>query len=138
MRGAACFDRRAPAAGSARLRRVNRLLVTVVLIAMLFGVVAPVAHASVAHAGHGHGEHTVLHLTLEAHEHADDGSFQTGGSVAAFQHVLADNLTSTALLADGRPAPSTALPATAPPHGRVSVLPSPLLDGLLRPPRAEA
>lgn len=82
--------------------------------------------------------HAVLHWQHEAHHHHEDGSVHLDDSQAATFHVLSDQLTVTTALI---PTVSHHFPPSAsePPGGiHGARVPEPVLDGLLRPPRALA
>ena len=82
--------------------------------------------------------HATLHWQEEGHHHHDDGSYHQDDSTESVQHGLTDHLNPTLALA----APSSRgfLPAgcAAPPGRHETLVPHPILDGLLRPPRSRA
>lgn len=83
-------------------------------------------------------EHAALHWQEEGHHHHDDGSYHLDDSQASSFHVLSDHLTAaTALLpASSQHFPPSACARPGGLHG--APVPSPFLDGLLRPPRLRA
>lgn len=85
--------------------------------------------------------HAALHWQEAGHHHHDDGSYHTGDAVESTdstQHVLMDPVSgATALLvmmSQGLPA----LGSVAPVAEHRAPAPDPMIDGLLRPPRAHA
>ena len=83
-------------------------------------------------------EHTALHWQEEGHHHHEDGSYHLDDSSASAQHVLSDHVSATAALMATAPHHFPSLGSTAPGGLRASVVPSPTLDGLLRPPRSRS
>lgn len=82
--------------------------------------------------------HAALHWNDAGHHHHEDGSYHLDESKESAQHVLSDHAgTSVALLicAAHRFA---ALGSAAPGARHDERVPSPTLDGLLRPPRPQA
>lgn len=111
-----------------------KLVFALLLLSMLWQVLAMGGQAAASADVH-EIEHTAMHSLSELHHHHDDGSVVRDDSDESRQHVVADGgvsspflwaVTSLTLLptdAD-RPAMRDELPP-----------PSPLLDGLRRPPR---
>jgi hypothetical protein len=83
-------------------------------------------------------EHAALHWQGEDHHHHPDGSYHLDDSSESAQHVFSDHLSAvTALLPTSAPG-FAALGASAPADLHETRAPSPILDGLLRPPRSRA
>jgi len=82
--------------------------------------------------------HASLHWQESAHHHHDDGSFHVDDSSESVQHVVCDNLNTTAALAAGAE-PRLSLAASCAPIGlQEQPAPHPYIDGLLRPPRVRS
>lgn len=82
--------------------------------------------------------HAALHWQAQSHHHHDDGSYHAGDSADAVQHLLSDHagaITALWLAGTGGVPPMGSAPPFADAPARV---PHPVLDGLLRPPRARA
>ena len=82
--------------------------------------------------------HATLHWQKVGHHHHEDGSYHQDDSAESVQHMAADQLNASLAL----PAlPLHDVPpvrSAAPDSLRLMRVPSPTLDGLLRPPRARA
>jgi hypothetical protein len=115
---------------------VARLLTLIALIACLLWQSQAVAHAAVAPQGDGDLAHAILHWSDEAHHH-HDGDIHLDDSDESVSHVMSDHLGgAAAVLPSCAPSLGKFSPGEALPLGAQDQLPSPFLDGLLRPPRA--
>lgn len=79
--------------------------------------------------------HATLHWQAEAHHHHEDGSYHQDDSKESVQHVVTDHLNASLALAAASSHDFTPLGSVAPDGLRERLVPSPALDGLLRPPR---
>jgi len=115
------------------MRRIP--VVVVMLIAMLWQSVAMARIGSTVNVL-ADLEHAALHWAQEAHHHHEDGSYHLDDSNESVQHLVIDHL--SASLAMAAPASHDLPPIGSAPHGGLyeAALPSPTLDGLLRPPRS--
>jgi hypothetical protein len=114
---------------------MNRLPVVLVLVLALLWQSLALARAGSSVNVLVDSEHAALHLQGTEHHHHDDGSYHASQGDEADQHLLGDPLgAGAALLPEpgvglaGDPSPR---PQPAPSVGR----PTPVPDGLLRPPR---
>lgn len=114
------------------MRRSAALLV--VLFAMLWQSVALARVGSMVNSL-ADRQHAALHWQEESHHHHGDGSFHLDDSTESAQHMVPDHvgasLVMTAPSSHNFPPLGSAAPRGA--HG--TSLPTPTLDGLLRPPR---
>lgn len=80
-------------------------------------------------------EHAALHWQAEGHHHHEDGSYHLDDSNESVQHVVTDHLGVSLEMAAPESHDFSILGAAV--HGGVPTraIPSPPLDGLLRPPR---
>ncbi len=111
---------------------------TAVLIVMLFAMFwQSVALARVGSSVNALAdqEHTALHWQEVSHHHLEDGSLQLDDSKESVQHVLSDHLSATAVLMLPAAHDFPSLGSAAPGDLHETRVPSPTLDGLLRPPR---
>ena len=85
-----------------------------------------------------YAEHTALHRQAVDHHHHEDGSYHLGDSKDSAQHMVSDHL--SPWLAMVTCSSDDLAPVAAAVHGgrHEARLPSPTLDGLLRPPRPRA
>ncbi|OGA99552.1 MAG: hypothetical protein A3E25_12650 [Burkholderiales bacterium RIFCSPHIGHO2_12_FULL_69_20] len=81
-------------------------------------------------------EHAALHWQEESHHHRDDGSHQLDDSNESMQHVLNDHVSATTALLVTVTQAVPPLGSAAPGGLRAIAVTSPVLDGLLRPPRS--
>lgn len=113
------------------------LLIAVVLVSVLFQSIASAHQRLDVHAGNDLA-HAMLHWDSEAHHHHEDGSLHHDDSDASLDHLNAEAAWSLAGLAS---ADLFALPPVAPVAAIAflnSAPPSPILEGLRRPPRLPA
>lgn len=82
--------------------------------------------------------HATLHWQDEGHHHHEDGSYHSDDSDESAQHLVTDHLSVTLEMA-APPLHDFPPPGSAA-HGslRATLVPSPTLEGLLRPPRSRA
>lgn len=80
-------------------------------------------------------EHATLHWQEEGHHHHEDGSYHLDDSNESAQHVVTDHLSASLAMAAPYSHDFSPLGSTAPGGLHEAVVPSPTLDGLLRPPR---
>lgn len=120
---------------AAAMRRTA--IVLTMLFAMLWQTVAlarigsPVnAIADLAHAA--------LHWQDTGHHHHDDESYQVDDSSESTLHVVADHAGASLALETAPPRGVASAGAAAPCSTQQLAVPSPMLDGLLRPPRPHA
>ena len=118
-----------------RMRRPVVLLV--MLFAMLWQSVALARIGSSVNAL-ADLEHTALHLQQEAHHHHEDGSYHLDESYESTQHLLTDHLSMTVELLISSCRLFLPLGSTPPGVLHHTTVASPVLDGLLRPPRARS
>ncbi len=82
--------------------------------------------------------HAALHLQEEGHHHHEDGSYHLDDSPESVQHVISDQLSSSAALL-AYASPEFPPPGSAPPGGPQDArVPDPDPQGLLRPPRSRS
>ena len=82
--------------------------------------------------------HTALHWQAQGHHHHEDGSYHLDDSTESTQHVLIDPMSTTAALIGSSCQDVPPLGSAAPGGRHDTVVCSPPLDGLLRPPRSHA
>ena len=82
--------------------------------------------------------HAALHWQGESHHHHGDGSYHLDDSKESAQHVVTDHL--NASLAMTTPSSQDVSPSGSAAHSGLheTLVPTPILDGLLRPPRTRA
>lgn len=83
-------------------------------------------------------EHAALHWLGSSHHHHDDGDYHLDESAEGVQHVLTDQFSAPLEMLTRSANAFPPLPSPAPGPQRALRLPSPPLDGLLRPPRRHA
>ena len=116
---------------------LRKPLIVLTLIALLWQAVAMGRPGSWV-AAVADIQHAVMHWQGESHRHHSDGSFHPDQSDDAARHMLADNVSGTAVLL------STATVAVAVQGERLLApwsgahVPQPPPEGILRPPRAIA
>lgn len=130
MSAAACF-----LYTPAPMRRSAVLLV--MLIAMLWQSLALARVGSTVNALADRG-HTALHWQEAGHHHHEDGSYHLDESKESAQHLLVDQVSATTALMFAASHGFPPLGAAAPSGRHDKTVPSPTLDGLLRPPRPGA
>ena len=82
--------------------------------------------------------HATLHWQEEAHHHHEDGSYHQDDSKESVQHGVTDHLNASLALAAAASHDFPPLGSAAPDGHYEQLVPSPSLDGLLRPPRLRA
>jgi hypothetical protein len=117
------------------MRRSAVLLV--VLFAMLWQAMA-VARAGSTTNSPADMEHAALHWQEKSHHHHEDGSYHLDDSIASAQHVLSDHVSATVGLVVTPSHHFPTLGSAAPRGLHETLVPSPTLDGLLRPPRSRS
>jgi len=83
-------------------------------------------------------EHATLHWQEESHHHHEDGSYHLDDSNESMQHVVTDNLSASLAMVAPSSHDFPPLGSAAPRGLHETAVPTPTLDGLLRPPRARA
>ncbi|MEQ1683163.1 MAG: hypothetical protein ABL916_05905 [Burkholderiaceae bacterium] len=83
-------------------------------------------------------EHAALHWQEEGHHHHDDGSYHLDDSIESAQHLASDHLSASLAMAAPSSHTFPALGSAAPGGLHETLVPTPTLDGLLRPPRSRA
>lgn len=117
------------------MRRSFVLLI--MLMAMLWQSVALARAGSTVNALADVG-HAVLHWQGQGHHHHGDGSYHLDDSLESTQHGLIDHVSATAALWNETPCAFAPLGTAAPDGVHDGPVPTPTLDGLLRPPRSHA
>ncbi len=117
------------------MRRSTVLLV--MLFAMLWQSVA-LARVSPTMNALADLEHAALHWQEEGHHHHDDGSYHLDDSNESTQHVVTDHLSASLAMAAPSSHDFPPLGSAAPGGLHETLVPSPTLDGLLRPPRSSS
>ena len=79
--------------------------------------------------------HAVMHWQGESHHHHEDGSYHLDDSKESVQHMVADHLGASLVMAAPSLFELPRLRSAAPAGLHATPAPSPTLDGLLRPPR---
>jgi len=80
-------------------------------------------------------EHAALHWHGENHHHHADGSYHLDDSKESVQHMVIDHPSASLAMAAPPVHELPPLGSAAPGGLHVTAVPSPTLDGLLRPPR---
>jgi hypothetical protein len=109
----------------------------VMLFAMLWQSVAFARAGSTANALADLG-HAALHWQEEGHHHHEDGSYHLDESKESAQHVLSDHVSAAAALMVPASHDFPPLGSAAPGGLHERLVPDPMLDGLLRPPRSRS
>jgi hypothetical protein len=117
------------------MRRSAVLLV--MLIAMFWQSMAFARIGSTVNALADPG-HATLHWQEEGHHHHEDGSYHQDDSNESTQHVVMDHASASMALASAGAHDFPALGSAAPSGLNESLVPTPTLDGLLRPPRSRS
>jgi hypothetical protein len=116
---------------------VRSAVLLVMLMSMLWQSVALARVGSTVNAL-ADTQHAALHWQGEDHHHHADGSYHLDDSSESAQHVFSDHLSAVpALLPTAAPG-FAPVGANAPAELHETRAPSPILDGLLRPPRPRA
>ena len=122
-------------AASIHCRMRRPFVLVVLLFAMLWQSVALARIGSSVNAL-ADLEHAALHLQQAAHHHHEDGSYHLDESYESTQHLLTDHLSMTIELLISSCPLFPPLGSTAPGVLHHTTAAGPILDGLLRPPRA--
>jgi hypothetical protein len=109
-----------------------RKLMLILAFLALFGQVMAGA-TSTAVPGSGI-EHALAHAQDDAHHHHDDGGMHIDDAESGAFHVHLDGANAAALPARVGLTPTAAVPQ-APPSMEAGAMPTPPVDGLLRPPK---
>jgi hypothetical protein len=112
-------------------------VLAVMLFAMLWQSVAMARVGSTVNAL-ADLEHATLHWQEEGHHHHEDGSYHQDDSKESVQHVVTDHLNASLALAAASSHDFPPLGSAAPDGLHERLVPSPALDGLLRPPRSRS
>jgi hypothetical protein len=82
--------------------------------------------------------HSTLHWQEEGHHHHEDGSYHRDDSTESVQHLVTDHLNASLALAAPASHDFPPLISALPDGLHETLVPNPVLDGLLRPPRSRA
>lgn len=112
----------------------RKLVLALMLIAMLWQSVALARAGSTVNAL-ADPAHAMLHWLNVGHHHHEDGSYQVDDSKESTHHVAIDHPGATLAMATADSHDFLPAGLAAPAGLREPLVPHPVLDGLLRPPR---